>query len=341
MTTALKRVGTLLFAVLLSAAAIPAQAQQTEAKTSLRATDVGTIYFMSARHDTNAERIYQKRVVLSDVIKSELRFPENMKPDTKVPAMVVMHSSGGVTQDIVDWCKYLNSLGYATLMVDSFATRGIQRTAENQKLLAYGASAVDALQALKLLSTDPNIDRNRIGLIGFSKGGHAGLMASFEKIRQGVIDDDLKFAIHILFYPVCSIHAKTTGAPIRIITGTKDDMNSIEGCRNNYQALKNDGADVEEIEYDGAYHGFDTKGNLAWIGGAQTWKDCAIGTVNLDTGTAKMVDGRVMSGKEFAAMRDAGCMKHGISAGGAPKWRTQSKEDVKAILAKQFGVNPS
>jgi len=55
MTTALKRAGAALFAVLLAAAAIPAQAQQNEAKTSLSATDAGTIYFVSARHDTNAK----------------------------------------------------------------------------------------------------------------------------------------------------------------------------------------------------------------------------------------------------------------------------------------------
>jgi hypothetical protein len=150
----IQRAGAALFAACLAAAAMhPAMAQQAEVKSSLSATDSGTIYFMSANAHTGYREIYKKQVIIDTVIRSELRMPENMKPGQKVPAMVVMHSSSGVTQDVIDWCKYLNSMGIATLMVDSFVTRGITRTTEDQKLLAFGTSAVDALLGLKLLPT--------------------------------------------------------------------------------------------------------------------------------------------------------------------------------------------
>jgi dienelactone hydrolase len=206
-------------------------------------------------------------------------------------------------------------------------------------LLSFPASAGDALRALQLLATDPAIDARKIGVIGFSRGGGASLHSSFEKVRQSVIKDDTKFAIHLLFYPSCSEYAKTTGAPMRIFFGTNDSYNSLEGCQNNVAALKSTGADVEMTVYDGAQHGFDTTApTYIWVPNATTAKDCTPGTMNLDDGQAALITGQKLSAKDFVDYRHS-CTKRGLHVGSNAKYRDMSRVEVKRLLQNQFGLS--
>jgi dienelactone hydrolase len=334
----IQRVGRLLGFVLLCSAAAPSFAVAQEVKTSLSASDFGDIYFVSGNRRTTYAQFYKRTVVLDENIKGNLSFPKNMQPGTKVPAMVIMHSSSGITDAVADWAKFYNDMGIATFVVDSFGPRGFTRTAEDQTLMSFPASATDALTALRLIATHPAIDASKIGVTGYSRGAHAGLLASIERIRSSIITDSTQFAVAALFYPTCSMHGKTTSAPIRIYEGTRDAYNDITACRQNVAALKADGADVEMTEYDGGMHGFDTKNGMVLNRFGETWHDCPIGTIDLDNGTATLADGRHMSGAAFSKMKN-GCMKRGITVGGNPKYREQSREAVKALLQKQFDLN--
>src|ERR1043165_150502 len=56
---------------------------------------------------------------------------------TPAPAMVIINSSGGV----LDWiegyyARELNKVGIAALVVDSFGSRGVKRTVEDQSLVS-------------------------------------------------------------------------------------------------------------------------------------------------------------------------------------------------------------
>lgn len=331
---------TILYATLLALLSIfllEPKAHAQEIKSTLTAADTGLVTFMSANRRTTFRQVYQKKVVFDEQITGELRFPANPAPG-KIPAVVLMHSSAGVGESVYAWAQFFNDMGLASFVVDSFKPRGIQRSVEDQNVLAFAASAMDSLKALELLATHPAIDVHRIAVIGFSRGGGAGLHASFERVREGAIKDDTRYAIHFLLYPSCSEFAHTTGAPLHVYVGSDDAYNSVEKCQFNVDKLKSLGANVDITVYEGAKHGFDTSNpSNIWVPLGTTAKDCETGSQNLDTGVSVMLDGRTMPTPDFIKMRIS-CVKRGFAVGGDPKSREQVRQAVKRLLQAQFGL---
>lgn len=223
-------------------------------------TTEGRIDFMSAAKDTPNTHAIRKSVKLTDQIYGILEFPDNPRMvNGKVAAMVVLHGSGGPNYTVAPkWARWLREQGVATFLVDSFTPRSIVNTIGSQEQISYTASGLDAVIALKVLAKHPRIDRNRIGVIGFSRGGVGAQTASFEVIRKAVIDDDLKFAVHLPFYGSCSRIGKTTGAPIVHFFGSADDFYTEEGCKQSTEAIRARGGNIELVVYLGARHGFDS-----------------------------------------------------------------------------------
>ena len=90
--------------------------------------------------------------------------------------MVVAHGSAGVSDAReMRWAKDLVAMGMAAFVVDSFTPRNVRQTATDQGRLSTAANVADALAALRLIATHPRIDPDRIGIIGFSKGGQVAL----------------------------------------------------------------------------------------------------------------------------------------------------------------------
>jgi len=80
------------------------------------------------------------------VIAGELRIP---KPGTdKLPAVILVHGSGGVNAATDRWAQEINSLGVAAFILDSFSGRGISSTVNDQSQLDSLAMLVDAYRAL-------------------------------------------------------------------------------------------------------------------------------------------------------------------------------------------------
>ena len=307
-----------------------------EVKSSLVATDTGKIYFNSAKKDATYFQLYKHTAVFDDAIWGDLRFPSNMTTD-KVPVMVVMHGSAGVTKSVYAWVEYLNSMGVATFMIDSFTPRGINRTVEDQSQLNPSATTADALLALKLLATHPRIDTSKIGIIGFSKGGTGALTASFERLRSAVVPGDLKYALHIPFYGGCTQYAKTTDAPILMFAGTGDAYHTTAECQKNVNSLKSKGANLKFVVYEGALHGFDTGNPHSYVPHGQTWIKC---TDQMDMDSMKSYLHGETSVTPPAEVRDyrKSCMSLGLAVGGDDEYRERSRKEVKDFLTQNFGI---
>lgn len=306
-----------------------------DVKTILVAGDAGKIYFDSAERNATYSRLYRHTVPIDEPIWGDLRFPDKM--GDKVPVMVVMHGSAGVNKSVYAWVEFLNQMGVATFMVDSFTPRGITRTVEDQSQLNPAATTADGLLALKLLATHPRIDASKIGIIGFSKGGIGAMTVSFEKLRASLVPGDLKYALHIPFYGGCTQYAKTTGAPILLFAGTKDSYNTVETCQTNVDILKRMGANLKFVVYEGALHGFDTGNPHAYVPRGQTWIKCSY---QVDT---DRLENRI-KGEEQAATPDEfrdylkSCMSLGLSAGGDSDYREKSRKEVKDFITQNFGL---
>jgi dienelactone hydrolase len=192
------------------------------------------------------------------VLAGELRLPPG---SGRLPAVVLVHGSGGVSGYVDDWASKLNAIGVATFVFDSFTSRGIVDTREDQSQLGRLAMIVDAYRALALLSKHPRVDPGRIALMGFSRGGQATLYASLKRFQRMHAPPDAGFALFMAFYPDCTNRylqdEDVVDRPIRLFHGSDDDWAPVAPCRAYAESLVRAGKDVRLTEYPGAQHFFD------------------------------------------------------------------------------------
>ncbi len=130
------------------------------------------IEFNSLNSQQGFSHVYKGTAEYTDKIEGEFTRPEKAKGN--VPVMVIMHSSGGESEAGTGvWTKFFLERGIATFVVDSFTNRGIKTSTKDQSVLSDAGSAVDGLKALEAVAKIPGVDVNRIGVIGFSRGGIA------------------------------------------------------------------------------------------------------------------------------------------------------------------------
>jgi len=193
-------------------------------------------------------------------IYGRLLMPKNFSG--KIPAVIIMHASGGV----FDWreksmAKLLNKNGIAAFIPYSFAARGFYNTKSTQQTgTTFGMRVADALSALVLLSTHPDIDKNKIGVMGYSSGGFASLLSIDEKVRVNIAKGDLKFAAHVNVYAASILTFKEhqpTKAPMLFLMGEKDNTCPKERVLAIADEIEKAGGNVKTIFYPGAHHVFD------------------------------------------------------------------------------------
>jgi dienelactone hydrolase len=196
-------------------------------------------------------------------------------PRKNLPAVVILHGSGGIDFRGDFYARALNAAGIATLEIDMWEARGVTAPPENQlPIVTYP----DAFAALAFLSTHENINPDRIGVLGFSWGGVV-TMASAEELYANQFGGvgGLRFAAHAAHYPVCYGYntilpnipppplnglqwLDLTGAPVLIQIGTEDDYdNGAENCLELIDDLLDpeDQNIVEVAVYEDAYHAWD------------------------------------------------------------------------------------
>ena len=187
-------------------------------------------------------------------------------PKKNLPAVVILHGSAGIDFRGDFYARALNAAGIATFEIDMWEARGISGAAERPPVPLF--TYPDSFGALRLLSGHPNIDPNRIGVMGFSWGGVVTL-ASATELYASQFGGELRFAAHVAHYPVCyanndpdipgSEFGDLTGAPILIQVGEEDDYDDGSGpCFALKDGLELDEQRAVEVKaYEGAFHGWD------------------------------------------------------------------------------------
>ena len=190
-------------------------------------------------------------------LSGTLYLPEGLA--APCPAVVIVHGTSGIDSRGTYYRDSILKAGIAILEVD-FKTgiySGPLTRPSPEAFLPMGYAA------LKVLRQTPGINPDRIGIMGFSLGGHLAVDTAFESNRRQWLGDEHGFAAHVGLYPVCRPFLKRddfkmTGAPMIILYGTEDSYG--EGKNEpEFKALllkKGDFA-VTTVEYAGAPHGFD------------------------------------------------------------------------------------
>ena len=117
--------------------------------------------------------------------------------------MLILHGSAGIDGRGEFHGKALNAAGTATLEIFMFSRGNRPRAGRNENL-------THMYDALKYLASRPEIDRGRIGVMGFSWGGGLSLTAASASTTQLFTDGQVRFAAHAPFYPVCWSHLRMT-----------------------------------------------------------------------------------------------------------------------------------
>lgn len=268
-------------------------------------------------------------------VGGELRIP---KPGMdRLPAVILIHSSGGIGGNVDVWAKEINALGIATFIVDSFTGRGIVNTLTDQSQLDSLAMLIDAYRALAVLAKHQRIDPSRVAVMGFSKGSVPAVYSSNERFNKLYNPATVTFAAHIGLYTPCNVQFrdddKVTKAPIRLFHGIVDDYVSIVPCRNYVGRLKQAGADATLTEYEGANHVYDMTlfSKPIQLAQAQTTRNC-----DLREGD----NGQVLNTKTGASytLSDP-CVEHGPHVGYDAAAYEATLKAVREFLSVTFKLH--
>jgi dienelactone hydrolase len=179
----------------------------------------------------------------------------------RLPAVILVHGSGGIGGNVDRWSQELNGIGLATFVIDSFTARGLQSTSANQALLGRLNMILDSYRALAVLAAHPRIDPAKIVLMGFSRGGQATLYASLRRFERMHAPEGAAFAAYVPFYASCFTtyvgDEDVSDRPMRLFHGTADDYVPAAPCRSYVERLRKAGKDVTLTEYADAHHAFD------------------------------------------------------------------------------------
>ncbi|HEX8473006.1 MAG TPA: tetratricopeptide repeat protein [Pyrinomonadaceae bacterium] len=90
---------------------------------------------------------------------------------------LIVYSAGlnNSSQDNVVLCEYLASHGYVVVTVPQLGTTSLDVNLKFQNALDLETQALDLQHAIGAVHDFPNIDRHRLGVIGYSVGGVVGL----------------------------------------------------------------------------------------------------------------------------------------------------------------------
>jgi len=261
-------------------------------------------------------------------LAGELRLPRS--GTDRLPLVILLHVSGGIGGSMIDWEQYLNEMGVATFVIDSFTARGIVSTVNDQSQLGRLAMTIDAYRALDLLSKHPRIDPARIALMGFSRGAQPTLYASLKRFQRMHGPAGQEFAAYIPFYAACGTTYRddedVTDKPIRLFHGSADDYNPVAPCRAYVERLKAKGKDVQLTEYAGAAHVFDGQSfkKPLKLEKAQTTRHCEL---------AEARDGVVINVKTKEPFTHADpCVEYGPTVAFDEKGFTEARKAVKEFL---------
>jgi len=175
------------------------------------------------------------------------------------PAAVVLHGCAGMhdttkqklADELVAW-------GYVVLLVDSYATRGIEHACTWTAGATFVKRRPDAYGALEFLGTQSYVDPHRVAAVGFSAGARIALAVaepnSFELF--GSPGSNLRFRAAAAFYPPCEVATARPAIPTIIFIGAVDDWTPAADCSDKVAGWGSDEPPIELVVYPGVYHGF-------------------------------------------------------------------------------------
>jgi len=261
-----------------------------------------------------------------------------------VPAVVIMHGSGGIRKDTeMSVSAALAKSGIATLVVDSFRGRGLSETGSDQGKLPMAATVLDGFQALLALRKHPDIQSDRIGIVGFSRGGVAAIFTNQMPLKAAVLGDAPGFAAHAPIYPGCSTqwdNVIPTSAPVRFFLGQKDDLTPAAKCQRYAKRITAGGGKADAIVYPGVSHQFLIKRKRK-VRKVPNFANCNLGIrPNGEMHYPKLKIKVGGNWRKFVKKVFKHCGKKGFTQGGTKKSHSAAISDITKFFKESLVMRP-
>jgi carboxymethylenebutenolidase len=125
------------------------------------------------------------RVGVKKDMDAQLMTPQGNGP---YPAILLLHTSGGLQSGDLDFARQLVSEGYAVLVPSFLAAYNIKAKNRQESFTLYAEPIyADFKSCLDDLKTNPRVDARRLGAVGFSNGGYFAMwLAAKGDVQAGV-----------------------------------------------------------------------------------------------------------------------------------------------------------
>ncbi len=330
-----------------------ASAQRPLAQNAVPLTDFrsapgnGVYSYASSTPATVADLIQANRPRPAATAQGELVLPSSAPADAKLPAVVLVHGSGGVyPEQITYWARLLNEQGIAAFVIDIFGPRGVKSTGEDQSQVPFAADTADAFAALGMLASHPRIDPKRIAVMGFSRGGITAVRSGVVRIINGSAPSGLRFAAHVALYSGgCAGGLAVTpkpGAfapePMLFVHGDADDYAYVSDCRSYAQRIAAAGTPTEFIVLPGVRHKFDVDNGrrINLPSNTKTKEGCPLEYDLVDMKFRDRNSGEALSQDKVQAINRDLCADKGATMEGDRKAREAAGKAVVEFLTKVF-----
>ena len=218
------------------------------------------------------------------MVESELFMPEREGP---FGCIIALHGSLGWASHHQDHINGWLDAGLAVCKVNSFTSRSINSTVDDQLSVTHSMMLVDAFRTRDVLEQNPKI--GKIGIAGWSLGGTVALYSAWSPIIEIL---GTPFDAHLSFYPAAHLRPDVknwTESPKLILHGDADDWTPLHFVEGLIPQLPNATLHV----YPGAHHSFDSEKEFALLPKA----------VHLKKRTVRIDKNGYMSGKLFLGIR--------------------------------------
>lgn len=197
-------------------------------------------------------------------IDGQLFLPPGAKG--KLPLVMVVPGSLTVGPNHIAHAETLTDQGIAAFVLDPFSGRGVTSTVANQTQFSFAASAYDVLAALKVLAALPEIDADRIGGQGHSRGGSAVLTAAARRFAGAVLGERPRLAGVLAAYPWSGhqfLDPDIGDTVVHVLMGDRDEWCLPQQAQGHVQAMRLRGGRATMRLVAGAQHSFD-RGVPVW-----------------------------------------------------------------------------
>ena len=163
-------------------------------------------------------------------LPGDLTMPRGNGP---FPAVIFLHGCSGLEpagrrERLLEYASWYADRGYAGLVLDSFASRGVSTVCLGGEPGPL-TRALDAYRALEYLAGLGSIDSRRVVLQGHSHGG-AAVLTALDRLIAETAGTPLRFAAGVAYYPICGHPSSEFYAPVLILIGEKDDWTPAADC---------------------------------------------------------------------------------------------------------------